>query len=95
MIQPLHCDLWLRMASAGVAAAGPAIAYYEDAPANNGAIVVHAAEPVLDPPGAVDRPGGADGPGGAGRDGFSVVDLPEVAASGTWRRLARRSGGTT
>jgi DNA-binding transcriptional MerR regulator len=63
VIQPLYCDLWQRMAGAGVAAAGPAIAYYEDAPAGDGAIVVHAAVPVLD---------------GAARDGFSVVDLPEV-----------------
>jgi DNA-binding transcriptional MerR regulator len=66
VIQPLYCDLWQRLASAGVAAAGPAIAYYEDAPAGDGAIVVHAAVPVL------------DGVGGAGGNGFSVVDLPEV-----------------
>jgi DNA-binding transcriptional MerR regulator len=66
VIRPLYRDLWQRMASAGVAAAGPAIAYYEDAPAGDGAIVVHAAVPVpvLD---------------GAGvEQSFSVVDLPEV-----------------
>ena len=45
VIQPLYCDLWQRMASAGVAAAGPAVAYYEDTPAGDGAIVVHAAVP--------------------------------------------------
>ena len=47
VIQPLYCELWQRLASAGVAAAGPAIAYYEDAPAGDDAIVVHAAVPVV------------------------------------------------
>ena len=32
VIRPLYCDLWQRMASAEVTAAGPAVAYYEDAP---------------------------------------------------------------
>ena len=35
VIQPLYCDLWQRMACAGVAAAGPAIAYYQDAPTDD------------------------------------------------------------
>jgi effector-binding domain-containing protein len=52
------------MAGAGVAAAGPPIAYYEDTPAGDGAIVVHAAVPVVAEPG--------------GEHGFRVVDLPEV-----------------
>jgi DNA-binding transcriptional MerR regulator len=52
------------MASAGVSAAGPAIAYYEDTPAGDGGIVVHAAVPVVAKPG--------------GEHGFSVVDLAEV-----------------
>ena len=64
VIQPLYCDLWQRMASAPVTAAGPAMAYYEDAPASDGAIVVHAAVPVA---------GGTDG-----GHGFAVVDLAEV-----------------
>jgi DNA-binding transcriptional MerR regulator len=64
VIQPLYCDLWQRMASAPVTAAGPAMAYYEDAPASDGAIVVHAAVPVA---------GGTDGD-----HGFAVVDLAEV-----------------
>jgi DNA-binding transcriptional MerR regulator/effector-binding domain-containing protein len=64
VIGPLYCDLWLRMASAGVSAAGPAIAYYEDAPAGNGAIVVHAAAPVA--------------AGTGGDHGFAVADLEEV-----------------
>jgi DNA-binding transcriptional MerR regulator len=64
VIQPLYCDLFQRLASAGVIAAGPAVAYYEDAPAGDGAIVVHAAVPVV---------AAADGDAG-----FSVVDLAEV-----------------
>jgi len=64
VIQPLYRDLRQRMASAPVTAAGPAMAYYEDAPASDGAIVVHAAEPVA---------GGTDGD-----HGFAVVDLAEV-----------------
>jgi DNA-binding transcriptional MerR regulator len=64
VIQPLYCDLWQRMASAGVTAAGPAVAYYEDAPAGEGALVVHAAVPMV-------AAAGAD-------PGFSVVDLAEV-----------------
>ena len=64
VIQPLYCELWQRMASARVTAAGPAMAYYEDAPGSDGAIVVHAAVPVA---------GGTDGD-----HGFAVVDLAEV-----------------
>jgi effector-binding domain-containing protein len=64
VIQPLYCTLWQRLASAGVTAAGPAVAYYEDAPAGDGAIVVHAAVPVV----AAADPD----------PGFSVVDLAEV-----------------
>jgi effector-binding domain-containing protein len=45
-------------------AAGPAVAYYEDATAGDGAIVVHAAVPVI--------------AGTHGDHGFSVVDLAEV-----------------
>jgi DNA-binding transcriptional MerR regulator/effector-binding domain-containing protein len=70
VIQPLYCDLWQRMASAGVTAAGPGIAYYEDAPAGDGAIVVHAAVPVV---------AGTDGTDGTDGDhGFAVVELAEV-----------------
>ncbi|HWN62756.1 MAG TPA: helix-turn-helix domain-containing protein, partial [Streptosporangiaceae bacterium] len=64
VIQPLYCDLWQLMASAGVSAAGPPIAYYEDTPAGDGAIVVHAAVPVVAEPGGEHR--------------FRVVNLPEV-----------------
>ena len=64
VIQPLYCDLFRQLASAGVSPAGPALAYYEDTPAGDGAIVVHAAVPVVAEPG--------------GEYGFRVVDLPEV-----------------
>jgi DNA-binding transcriptional MerR regulator len=64
VIQPLYCDLWQRMASAGVTASGPAIAYYEDTPTGHGSIVVHAAVPVVTE--AV-----------AGH-ALNVTDLPEV-----------------
>lgn len=46
---------------------GPALAYYEDTPAGDGAIVVHAAVPV-----AVEA---------SGNLGFSVVDLAEVESA--------------
>jgi DNA-binding transcriptional MerR regulator len=76
VIQPLYGDLWQRMASAEICAAGPAVAYYEDAPAGEGAIVVHAAVPIAGPVAAVP---GADGGGGPGLDpGFAIVDLPAV-----------------
>lgn len=61
VIGPLYCDLWQKMASAGVTAGGPALAYYEDTPAGDGAIVVHAAVPVAAEAG--------------GDHGFAVVDL--------------------
>ncbi len=51
VIQPLYRDLWQLMADAGVSAAGPAIAYYEDTPAGDGTVVVHAAVPVVAEPG--------------------------------------------
>jgi DNA-binding transcriptional MerR regulator len=69
VIQPLYCELWQRLASARVTTAGPAVAYYEDTPAGDGAIVVHAAVPVA---------------AEAGRGhGFSVVDLAEVETAAT------------
>ena len=64
VIQPLYCDLFQRLASIGVGAAGPALAYYEDTPTGDGGIVVHAAVPVVAEPGP--------------DHGFNVVDLPEV-----------------
>jgi len=67
VIQPLYCELRQRMASAGVAAAGPAVAYYEDTPDGDGVIVVHAAVPVA--------------AAAAADHGFSVVNLAEVESA--------------
>jgi DNA-binding transcriptional MerR regulator len=67
VIGPLYGDLWPQIAGAGVRTAGPALAYYEDAPDGDGAIMVHATVPVNAEPG--------------GSHGFAVVDLPEVASA--------------
>jgi DNA-binding transcriptional MerR regulator len=67
VIQPLYRDLWQRLASTGLSAAGPGLAYYEDAPSGDG-IIVHATVPVQ-----------ADGPG----TGFAIVDLPAVDSAAT------------
>jgi DNA-binding transcriptional MerR regulator/effector-binding domain-containing protein len=67
VIQPLYCDLWARLAAAGIPAAGPALAYYEDTAEADGAIVVHAAVPIAAPAEA--------------SQGFRVVDLAEVEHS--------------
>jgi DNA-binding transcriptional MerR regulator len=64
VIQPLYRDLSQQLACAGVTASGPAIAYYQDAPTGDGAIVIHAAVPVI--------------AGSGGDHGFSVVELAEV-----------------
>jgi len=64
VIQPLYGDLWCRLACGNVATAGPALAYYEDVPDGDGAVIVHAGVPVV----AEAR----------GDRGFSVVDLAEV-----------------
>jgi DNA-binding transcriptional MerR regulator/effector-binding domain-containing protein len=44
VIQPLYSELMRRLEAAGLTPAGPAIAYYEDAP--NGGVLVHASVPV-------------------------------------------------
>ena len=67
IIQPLYADLWGRLASAGIAPAGPALAYYEDAPGGDGGVVVHATVPIAASP--------------AGNNGFAVVDLPAIDAA--------------
>jgi DNA-binding transcriptional MerR regulator len=69
VIQPLYGELWCLIVSAGVSAAGPAIAYYEDVPAGDGGIVVHAAVPVVAEPG--------------GDHGLTIVDLAEVDSAAT------------
>jgi DNA-binding transcriptional MerR regulator len=69
VIQPLYGDLFCRLARAGLAPTGPAVAYYEDFPHGEGAITVHA---------AVQFAAGPDDD-----HDFSVVDLPEVRCAAT------------
>jgi len=64
VIQPLYDDLWQRLCSVGITAAGPAIAYYEEG--GDGTVVVHAAVPV------------AAWPAEPSDHGVSIVDLAEV-----------------
>lgn len=69
VIAPLYDDLFCRLARADLGTAGPAVAYYEDSPIGQGAVIVHAAVPVA---------GGRD----TGHD-FSVVDLPGISRAAT------------
>jgi DNA-binding transcriptional MerR regulator len=69
VIQPLYRELWQSIASAELTMTGPAVAYYEDSPEGDGAIVVHAAVPVT-----------ATATAGAGHT-FSVVDLAEAQSA--------------
>ncbi|HXB47939.1 MAG TPA: MerR family transcriptional regulator [Streptosporangiaceae bacterium] len=69
MIQPLYHELTRRLCDAGIAITGSGVAYYEDASDEAGAIKVHAALPVAEPP--------------SGREDFRVVDLCEIPAAGT------------
>ncbi|MFF2042984.1 MerR family transcriptional regulator [Kitasatospora sp. NPDC058170] len=71
VIGPLFEELCRRMAAAGVEAAGPSVARYEDTPAGDGSVLVRAAVTV----GAgVDAPGAYD---------FAVLDLPEIEEAAT------------
>lgn len=69
VISPLYDELFRRLEAAGVAPTGPGIAYYEDAPGGDGAILVHAGVTV--PAGS--RPG----------PDFEIVDLPAVERAAT------------
>jgi DNA-binding transcriptional MerR regulator len=69
VIGPLYDDLFCRLARADLATTGPAVAYYEDSQAGQGAVIVHAAVPV-----AAGR--------GTGHE-FSVVDLPGISRAAT------------
>ena len=69
VITPLYDELVDKLDAAGVTTTGPGIAYYEDAPDGEGAIVVHATIQVAVEPGD--------------RGGFTVVDLPEIARAAT------------
>ncbi|MFF2189019.1 MerR family transcriptional regulator [Streptomyces sp. NPDC058155] len=69
VIGPLYEELFRRLEAAGVAGTGPGIAYYEDVPDGDGAVVVHAALTVRAEP----DPG----------HGFRIVDLPPVERAAT------------
>ncbi|MEE1828419.1 MerR family transcriptional regulator [Streptomyces sp. BE20] len=66
VVGPLFAELCGRLAAAGAAETGPAVACYEDLPDGDGAVLVRVAVPV----GASVEPGG--------EHGFAVVDLPEI-----------------
>ncbi|MFK4225341.1 MerR family transcriptional regulator [Streptomyces sp. NPDC019890] len=69
VISPLYDELFRRLEAAGVTPTGPGIAYYEDAPEGDGAILVHAGVTVA----AAPRPG----------QDFEIVDLPAVERAAT------------
>ncbi len=68
VIQPLYQELGSRLGRAGLAPAGPAIAYYEDAPDGEG-VLIHATLPVNADPGS--------------GHGFEITDLPEISQAAT------------
>src|ERR1700751_3923961 len=68
VIQPLFRELGERLGQAGLAPAGPAIAYYEEVPDGDGGIVP-AALPVNAAPGS--------------GHGFEIIDLPEITQAAT------------
>ncbi|MET7621683.1 MerR family transcriptional regulator [Streptomyces sp. NPDC005408] len=69
VISPLYEELFRRVEAAGVTPTGPGIAYYEDAPGGDGAILVHAGVTVAAGP----QPG----------YDFEIVDLPAVERAAT------------
>ncbi|MFG3495246.1 MerR family transcriptional regulator [Streptomyces sp. NPDC047928] len=71
VIGPLYEELCARLTAAGVTAFGPGVSYYEDAPAGDGSIVVHAGMTV--PPGVT----GADVPD------VEFTELPAIEEAAT------------
>ncbi|MFV5992982.1 MerR family transcriptional regulator [Streptomyces sp. NPDC056231] len=69
VIGPLYDRLFPLLKAAGISPTGPGIARYEDAPAGDGAITVHAGVTVSAPVGPV------------GDTGVTVVDLPAFEAA--------------
>lgn len=67
--QPLYPELMARLRHAGVDIVGAPISYYEDAPGEDGAVVVHATAPV-----AVEPDDKYD---------FAIVDLPGLPTAAT------------
>lgn len=70
VIGPLFGELCRLLADAGIEAAGPSVARYQDAPEGNGSVLVLVAVPV----GPSVRPDGYD---------FEVLDLPPIAEAAT------------
>ncbi len=73
MIGPLFEELCGRLAVAGVAAAGPSVARYEDAGDGDGSVLIRVAVPVA----------AGTTPATGEEYGFAVVDLPAVEAAAT------------
>ncbi|NJP99873.1 MerR family transcriptional regulator [Streptomyces zingiberis] len=80
VISPLYDELFRRLETAGIAPAGPTLAYYEDAPEGGGAVTVHACVQVSATEQA-SAPGAAGGAGGG--DGLRVHDLPAFERAAT------------
>ncbi|MFE4514584.1 MerR family transcriptional regulator [Kitasatospora sp. NPDC056783] len=70
VIGPLFAELCRRLDEAGIEAAGPSVAGYQDAPEGDGSVLVLAAVPV----GPSVRPGG---------HGFEVLDLAPIEEAAT------------
>ncbi|MFK0289180.1 MerR family transcriptional regulator [Streptomyces sp. NPDC090442] len=90
VIAPLYAELGRRLAAAGVSAAGPGLAYYEDAPEGAGdAVVVHAGCQVTREELARAARERGDDPGAVGSAadrtgrGFDVVTLPGLDLAAT------------
>ncbi|MFF8288200.1 MerR family transcriptional regulator [Streptomyces sp. NPDC016309] len=71
VVAPLYEELCARLEAAGVSGFGPGVAYYEDAPAGGGAVLVHA---------GMTLPAGV-GPGDV--PGVEIVDLPGLDEAAT------------
>jgi DNA-binding transcriptional MerR regulator len=69
VIGPLYDRLYAQVCEAGLTPAGPGIAYYEPAPHDDSAVVVHAAVPVSAEPG--------------GPHGLTITDLPAIERAAT------------
>ncbi len=69
VIQPLYRELCRLLDEAGITPSGPAIAYYEDTPDEDGQVIVHAGLTVTTEPG--------------GAPGLSIVDLPGIPRAAT------------
>jgi DNA-binding transcriptional MerR regulator len=87
VIRPLYDELGARLGQAGLTPAGPAIAYYEDAPDGDG-VIVHATLPVSADAGS--------------RRGLEIVDWPEIGRAATivhprevtWNAPTTRTSGS-